>query len=98
MDRALMKGTKRRGSREPGNGRGRRLDGEAASTWLAVRHYFWMCFSYVGLLAAGASEVLTRVPEAPFWGSVVLASSATFAVGAWAIFARAGRQLGSSSG
>jgi len=46
------------------------------------KHYLWMTYSYVGLLAATASEVLTRIPSAPFWGVVGLASIAVFVVGA----------------
>lgn len=56
--------------------------------WLD-RHYYWMTFSYVGLLAAALSEVLTRLPRAPFWGAVIAGSATVFAVGAWLIFARA---------
>lgn len=44
-------------------------------------HYAFMCWSYVGLVAAGASEVATRLPEAPFWGGVVAASLVIFVVG-----------------
>lgn len=31
------------------------------STWVA-RHYYWMTFSYAGLIAAFASETITRLP------------------------------------
>ena len=51
------------------------------SDWLR-RHYLWMTYSYVGLLAAAASEILTRMPAAPFWWAVALASALVFLVGA----------------
>lgn len=35
------------------------------------RHYYWMTWSYVGLLAAAVSETLTRLPRAPFWWMVL---------------------------
>lgn len=60
--------------------------------WLA-RHYYWMTFSYVGLLAAGASEVATRLPDAPFWGAVAASSIAVILVGAWWIYRRAPEML-----
>ena len=59
--------------RRPGGGR-----------WI-VSHAFFMAWSYVGLLAAAAAETLTRMPDAPFWGAVVAASSITVAVGAFVI-------------
>jgi len=52
--------------------------------WLR-KHYLWMTYSYVGLLAAAASEILTRFPVAPFWWAVALASALVFAVGAMMI-------------
>lgn len=60
--------------------------------WL-VRHYYWMTFSYVGLLAALVSEVATRLPEAPFWGAVVVASLAVILIGGVVIFLRAATVL-----
>lgn len=53
------------------------------------QHYYWMTYSYVGLLAATASEIGTRVPNAPFWWVVVLLSLAVFAIGAVLITRRA---------
>lgn len=53
------------------------------------QHYYWMTYSYVGLLAATASEIGTRVPNAPFWWVVVLLSLAIFAIGALLITRRA---------
>ena len=38
-----------------------------AGSWMEW-HYMGMCWSYVGLAAAGAAEVFTRVPH--FWPSV----------------------------
>jgi uncharacterized membrane protein len=52
--------------------------------WIGLHAYF-MAWSYVGLLAAAAAETLTRVPSAPFWGSVVAASLFVVAVGAWIV-------------
>ena len=55
----------------------------------AVRHYRWMTWSYVGLLAAAVSEVGTRMPGAPFWGAVLLASAVVIGAGGHLIRARA---------
>lgn len=48
--------------------------------WLEF-HYAFMNWSYVGLVAAGVSEVMTRIPSAPFWPAVVLGSLAVFLLG-----------------
>lgn len=57
--------------------------------WLR-RHYSFMSWSYVGLVAAAVAEVATRVPAiqaiaggptAVFWFTVVLASIAVFVFG-----------------
>lgn len=56
-----------------------------AATWVA-RHYWWMTYSYLGLVAAA---VATRMPGITFWWTVVLASLAVFAVGAPIIRRRA---------
>jgi uncharacterized membrane protein len=37
-----------------------------AGRWVE-RHYWWMTFSYVGLVAAAASEAATRLPGTVFW-------------------------------
>ena len=59
-------------------------------TWLD-RHYYWMAYSYVGLLAATVAETATRVPGVQafaggptpvFWIVVVLVSIAVFVIGA----------------
>jgi len=48
--------------------------------WLAL-HYEFMHWSYVGLIAAGVSEVITRIPSAPFWPAVALGTFAVFLLG-----------------
>jgi hypothetical protein len=52
--------------------------------WLP-RHAWWMAGSYVGLLAAAASEITTRYLEwkVGFAGGVVLASVLVGAAGLW---------------
>jgi uncharacterized membrane protein len=59
-----------------------------ADKWVEY-HYWWMTYSYLGLLAATAAEVATRVPGTRFWWTVVAASAAVFAVGAPIIRRRA---------
>jgi uncharacterized membrane protein len=59
-----------------------------AGTWVEY-HYWWMTYSYLGLLAATAAEVATRVPGINFWWSVIAASAAVFALGAPIIRRRA---------
>jgi uncharacterized membrane protein len=59
-----------------------------AITWVE-RHYWWMTYSYLGLLAAAVAEVVTRVPGIDFWWTVVIASAAVFVVGAPIIRRRA---------
>jgi uncharacterized membrane protein len=49
--------------------------------WLE-RHYRWMAFSYVGLVAAAVSEVGTRIPGFRFWWAVVAASALVIGLGA----------------
>lgn len=60
--------------------------------WIELHAYF-MSWSYVGLLAAAASETLTRVPETPFWWGVVAASTVVVSVGAWFIYRNVPRIL-----
>lgn len=59
------------------------------ANWLD-QHYFWMAYSYLGLLAATVAETATRVPAlqtftggptATFWIVVVVASVSVFVVG-----------------
>ncbi|HJU89344.1 MAG TPA: DUF2306 domain-containing protein [Gemmatimonadaceae bacterium] len=45
------------------------------------RHYRFMTYSYVGLLAAAVSEVAVRVPGAVFWWAVLIASALVLIVG-----------------
>lgn len=59
-----------------------------AATWVE-RHYWWMTYSYLGLIAAAVAEIVTRVPGIDFWWTVVIASLAVFAVGAPIIRRRA---------
>ncbi len=48
--------------------------------WLGM-HLQFMTWSYIGLVAAAASEAAVRLPESPFWGAVALVSLLVFAVG-----------------
>ena len=48
--------------------------------WLEL-HYELMNWSYVGLVAAAASEAATRLPSAPFWPAVVAGSAIIFFMG-----------------
>jgi len=57
-------------------------------------HAMWMSWSYVGLLAAAAAETLSRIPDTPFWGTVMAASLAVVAIGAVVIRVRVPRILG----
>jgi uncharacterized membrane protein len=57
----------------PARGRGR--------GWLR-RHAYWMAGSYVGLWAALAAEITTRVDGLPFWATAAWTSLAVFAAGA----------------
>lgn len=43
--------------------------------WI-LHHFAWMYWSVLGLYAAFASELLTRLPETPFFGMVGLATGA----------------------
>ena len=55
--------------------------------WLPL-HYYLMCWCYAGLLAAAASEALTRLPSAPFAPAVVVASLGIFLLAGWLIYRR----------
>jgi uncharacterized membrane protein len=50
--------------------------------WKA-QHAYFMTGSYVGLLAALASEISTRVANVPFFEAVAVASFVVIAVGVW---------------
>jgi uncharacterized membrane protein len=65
-------------------------------------HYWWMTFSYVGLVAALASEAITRLPAtravgggagAMFGAAVGGATALVFAVGSYLIVTRRARVL-----
>jgi len=49
--------------------------------WL-IRHFSFMYWSVIGLYAAFASEVLTRIPETPFFGMVGIATGTIMILGA----------------
>ena len=50
-------------------------------TWVE-QHAYWMSWSYVGLLAAAASEATTRIPESSFLWMVVIATAVVIGSGA----------------
>ena len=60
--------------------------------WLDL-HYEFMNWSYVGLIAAGVSEVATRLPSAPFWPAVVASMFAVFLFGGIWISRSRGKHL-----
>lgn len=51
------------------------------SGWL-IQHFSFMYWSVIGLYAALASEVLTRIPQTPFFGMVGLATAVILTIGA----------------
>ncbi len=53
-------------------------------SWFETHAYF-MAWSYVGLVAAAAAEVATRVLTLPFWASVGLLSFVVIAGGGWIV-------------
>ena len=50
--------------------------------WM-TRHAFYMAGSYVGLLAALASEIVTRVPGLMFFSAVLVTSAIVIVAGIW---------------
>lgn len=54
---------------------------QPAGRWVR-NHAYWMSGSYVGLLAAAAAEVMTRIPRTPFWWMAAGTSLVVIAVGA----------------
>ena len=62
--------------------------------WLA-RHYFYMSYSYLGLVAAAVAETATRIPTfdggptPAFWIAVGVASALVFVVGGYVVRRRA---------
>lgn len=57
------------------------------------RHAIFMCWSYVGLMAATAAEVASRVPGWDFGASVIASSIAIIVLGGAWIHFRIGRTL-----
>jgi len=57
-----------------------------AGKW-KFQHFSFMYWSVIGLYAAFAAEVVTRIPKAPFFGMVGLASLIIMLLG-WIIFGR----------
>jgi uncharacterized membrane protein len=51
-----------------------------------TRHAYFMCGSYVGLLAALAAEILTRTPGLPFLSAVAAATLSVIALGLVVMF------------
>ena len=51
-----------------------------------VQHAYFMCGSYVGLIAALAAETLTRTPWLPFFDAVVVASISVIFLGILLMF------------
>ncbi|MBK7317330.1 DUF2306 domain-containing protein [Candidatus Villigracilis affinis] len=60
--------------------------------WLEF-HYEFMNWSYVGLIAAGVSEVATRLPSAPFWPAVVASMFVVFLLGGISISRGRGKYM-----
>ena len=60
--------------------------------WLEL-HYEFMNWSYVGLIAAGVSEVATRLPSAPFWPAVVASMFVVFLSGGISISRGRGKYM-----
>jgi uncharacterized membrane protein len=52
-----------------------------AHGWLDM-HLQFMAWSYIGLLAAAASEAAVRIPESRFWWAVIVSSAAIIMAGA----------------
>lgn len=66
-------------------------------------HYYWMAYSYLGLVAAAVAETATRVPAVQafaggptpaFWLTVVIATVAVFIIGGRLIRRRLDSTLG----
>ena len=54
-----------------------------------LKHYMWICWSYVGLLAAALTEFIIRTQPLPGRGATILATilatSLVCGMGAWLI-------------
>lgn len=57
------------------------------SRWTEL-HAYWMSWSYVGLVAAAASETTTRYLRLPFWWLVLIATLSVAAIGAFLVHTR----------
>ena len=57
------------------------------SDWM-LKHAIFMCWSYVGLVAAFVSEVVSRLPGVPFAASIAAASVIVVAMGGFLIHSR----------
>lgn len=66
--------------------------GKRGRAWVD-RHYYWMTYSYVGLLAAAASEAATRLPGVPFGPAVAVATGTVLLLGAMVVHTRGQRTL-----
>jgi len=55
--------------------------------WIEM-HAYWMCGSYVGLLAAAVSETATRYLDLPFGATVIAASLTVCGIGVAAMLVR----------
>ena len=53
-----------------------------SKSWV-LHHFSWTYWSIIGLYAAFASEILTRIPESPFFGMLGFATITIFAVGSF---------------
>ena len=51
-----------------------------AEGWLEL-HFQFMAWSYIGLLAATASEIAVRIPKSPFWWAVSVSSAVIIMAG-----------------
>ena len=59
------------------------LPARTRSTGWMSRHAYFMAGSYVGLIAALASEILTRLPGLSLFTGVLIASAVVIVVGVW---------------
>lgn len=58
--------------------------------WFSL-HFNFMYWSVIGLYAAFVSEVMTRVPETPFFGMMGIAMFFVFGLGYWGWFRNKGK-------
>lgn len=60
--------------------------------WFEMHAYF-MAWSYIGLVAAAASETAVRLPGAPFWPGVAAGTALVMATGAWLLHGGGGERV-----